>query len=73
MKPDSAGAHYNLGVALSQMPGRLHDAVAQFEEALRLQPDDAPGWHNLGLSWFHLGDFPAAAAAFREELRLKPR
>jgi superkiller protein 3 len=54
------------------MPGRLNDAIAQYEEALRLQPDYAPGWHNLGAAWFHLGNLPAAAAAFREELRLAP-
>ena len=54
------------------MPGRLQDAIAQFEAALRLDPDFAPGWHNLGASWFNLGNLPAAAAAFREELRLSP-
>jgi tetratricopeptide (TPR) repeat protein len=54
------------------MPGRLKDAIAQYEEALRLQPDLAPAWHNLGTVWFHLGNLPAAAAAFREEVRLSP-
>ena len=55
------------------MPGRLKDAIAQYKEVLRLQPDYAPGWHNLGACWFHLGNLPAAAAAFREELRLSPQ
>jgi tetratricopeptide (TPR) repeat protein len=72
LKPDSAEAHNNLGLAFAKMPGRLNDAIAQYEEALRLQPDYAPGWHNLGAAWFHLGNLPAAAAAFREELRLAP-
>jgi Flp pilus assembly protein TadD len=39
---------------------------------LRLRSDYAPGWHNLGASWFRLGNLPAAAAAFREALRLSP-
>jgi cytochrome c-type biogenesis protein CcmH/NrfG len=39
---------------------------------LRLKPDYAPGWHNLGVSRFNSGNLPAAAAAFREELRLSP-
>jgi tetratricopeptide (TPR) repeat protein len=65
-------AHNNLGNAWSQLPGRLNDAIAQYEEALRLRPDYAPGWHNLGVSRFNLGNMPAAAAAFREELRLSP-
>jgi tetratricopeptide (TPR) repeat protein len=72
LKPDLAAAHFNLGNAWARMPGRLNDAIAQYEEALRLQPDFAPGWHNFGLIWFHLGNLPAAAAAFREELRLSP-
>ncbi len=72
LEPDSGGAHYNLGVALAQLPGRLPDAIAQYQEALGLRPDDAKAWHNLGLSWFNLGNFPAAVDAFREEVRLKP-
>jgi tetratricopeptide (TPR) repeat protein len=72
LQPESAEVHNNLGLAWSQMPGRLKDAIAQFEAALRLKPDYARGWHNLGVTWFHAGNLPAAAAAFREELRLMP-
>jgi tetratricopeptide (TPR) repeat protein len=72
LKPDFAQAHYNLGNVWSKMPGRLNDAIAQYGEAVRLKPDFAPAWHNLGASWFQLENLPAAAAAFREELRLSP-
>jgi tetratricopeptide (TPR) repeat protein len=72
LQPDYAEAHYNLGLAWSQVPGRLNDAITQFEAALRLMPDFAPGWHNLGVSLIHFGNLPAAAAAFREEVRLSP-
>ena len=72
LKPDYVEAHYNLGNALAQLPERAKDAIAQYEETLRLKPDFTSGWHNLGVSWIHLGNLPAAAAAFREELRLKP-
>ena len=61
-----------MGNAWSQLPGRLPDAIAEYKEALRLQPDYASAWHNLGADWFRLGNPPAAAAAFREELRLSP-
>ena len=71
-RPNNERAHNNLGLALEKLPGRLPDAAAQYEEALRLQPDYAPGWHNLGVSWLHLGNLPEAVAAFREELRLTP-
>ncbi|HUJ42629.1 MAG TPA: tetratricopeptide repeat protein [Opitutaceae bacterium] len=72
LRPDYIEARYNLGLALSQTPGRLKDAIAQYEETLRLKPDFVAGWHNLGAAWFQLGNMPAAAAAFREELRLSP-
>jgi Flp pilus assembly protein TadD len=72
LRPDGADAHYNLGCALERKPGGLGDAVAQYREALRLEPDLAQGWHNLGASLYHMGNLPAAAAAFREELRCSP-
>ena len=72
LMPGYVEAHYNLGVAWSHLPGRLKDAITQYREALRLDPDHASAWHNLGASLYELGDLPAAAAAFREELRLLP-
>ena len=43
-RPDFAGAHVNLGLLYLQM-SQLDDAVAQFQEALRIEPgrDDALG------------------------------
>jgi len=70
--PDCWLAHNNLGLAWSEQPGRLNDAIARFRETVRLRPDHASGWYNLGASLGNLGDMPAAAAAFREELRLSP-
>ena len=70
LDPDLAEAHYNLANILAQMPGRLNDAIAEYKEMLRLKPDFAPGWKKLGECWFNLGDLSAAAAAFREEMRL---
>jgi protein O-mannosyl-transferase len=42
LQPDRADAHANLGDALARIPGRLPDAVAQYREALRLQPGFPP-------------------------------
>jgi protein O-mannosyl-transferase len=72
LQPDYVEALSNMGAVLEQMPGRLADAVAEYEQVVRLRPDYAPGWHNLGAALYHLGDLPAAAAAFREEVRLSP-
>ena len=66
-------AHYNLGVVWSKMPGRLKDAIAEFEAALRLKPDDTATHNNLGLAWSQMpGRLNDAIAQFEEVLRLKP-
>jgi hypothetical protein len=31
--------HYNLGSVLSQIPGRLPEAISHYEAALRIRPD----------------------------------
>ncbi|HWA26791.1 MAG TPA: tetratricopeptide repeat protein [Lacunisphaera sp.] len=45
LNPDCRMAHNNLGMVWSRMPGRMTDAIAEFEAALRLDPDN-PGTHN---------------------------
>jgi tetratricopeptide (TPR) repeat protein len=37
--PNSADAHVNLGIALSEIPGRKPEAIRHLEAALRLKPD----------------------------------
>jgi Flp pilus assembly protein TadD len=39
LKPDSAEAHNQLGLLEAQQ-GKLQSAIAQFQEALRLRPND---------------------------------
>ncbi len=38
-QPDFFDAHMNLGRALSQVPGRSAQAIAELEKAYQLQPD----------------------------------
>ncbi len=47
LRPDDAGAHYNLGAALAGQ-GKVDEAVAEYRTAIRLQPDDAQAHYNLG-------------------------
>jgi len=72
-RPGNYKARNNLGVILSNEPGRLNDAVAQFEAALRLRPDEASLHINLGLA---LSKVPArlndAAGQYQEALRREP-
>jgi tetratricopeptide (TPR) repeat protein len=70
--PENERAQYNLGCFLQKTPGRLDEAVAHFQEALRLRPDYADADCNLGASLASLGRMPEAIARYKEALRLKP-
>ncbi len=72
-RPNNARAHNSLGVAWSKLPGRLSDAIAEYETAVRLQPEDAEAHNNLGVALSHLpGRRNDAAAQFEAALRLQP-
>jgi tetratricopeptide (TPR) repeat protein len=42
LDPDSEKAHYNLGIALANVPGRSQEAIPHLEFVLRMHPDLAP-------------------------------
>jgi len=72
-RPNNERAHYNLGNAWLEIPGRLNDAIAQYEEALRLNPDYAEAHNSLGFAWaLTPGRLDDARAQFAEALRLDP-
>jgi len=72
-RPNNERAHYNLGNAWLEIPGRLNDAIAQYEEALRLNPDYAEAHNSLGFAWAQMpGRLDDARAQFAESLRLDP-
>ena len=71
--PESARPHYNLGTALAQIPGRLPDAIAEFESALRIRPDYAEAHYNLGNALARMpGRLPDAINEFEAALRSAP-
>jgi Flp pilus assembly protein TadD len=61
----------NLGFALVAQ-GRFDEAMAQYSEALRLDPDSPETHNNLGNALASLGRINEALAQYSEALRLKP-
>jgi tetratricopeptide (TPR) repeat protein len=68
--PGLAEAHNKLGSALGAV-GRLDDAVAQFQTALRIV-QTAEIHHNLGYAYAKLGQPALAVGEFEAALRLDP-
>jgi tetratricopeptide (TPR) repeat protein len=69
---DATAAHYNeFGNYLAQR-GSFQDALEYQRHALRLEPNNANLWLNLGTVQRQTGDLSAAAAAFRKAIDLDP-
>lgn len=68
--PGNDRAQFNLGCALVAQSGRLQEAAARFEEAIRLNPNYVEAHYNLGKALKALGRTREAIAQFEEALRL---
>ncbi len=66
LNPNSADAHYNLGLAL-KLQGRTEDAISNFLKALELNPQDGGTLYNLGCIYRSQGQ-DEKAIDFSEEL-----
>ena len=64
-------AHYNLGIALEQT-GKTEEAIAHYEQALRIKPNYAEAHNNLGVMFEHQDKLPEAIAHYEQALRIKP-
>jgi tetratricopeptide (TPR) repeat protein len=73
--PASWLAHNNLGLLLAPQPGRVPEAIAEYQAALEIEPNYPEAHFNLGSALAHSGmpeKLPDAIAEYQEALRLKP-
>jgi tetratricopeptide (TPR) repeat protein len=70
-QPDNPRAHKNLAAALERA-NRLPEAIAHYEQALRIAPNDAELYNVLGLVLVRDGRVPEGIGHYEEALRLKP-
>jgi predicted O-linked N-acetylglucosamine transferase (SPINDLY family) len=69
---DAARAEYQLGNDLAKA-GHFTEAIAHYEEALRLDPRHVNAHVNLGTAQHRLGDLDAAIACYRGALDVDPK
>lgn len=69
--PANARARVNYGGFLAQ-DGRFDDAIAQFQEALKLKPHFADAEFNYGNALSQKGDFAAAIPHYKRALASRP-
>ena len=52
--------------------GQTDEAISQYQEGLRLKPDYAGAYSNLGVALARKGQMDEAISQYQEALRLKP-
>ena len=62
---------YNRGNALDNL-GRLEEAIASYDQALAIKPDDNQAWYNRGVALGKLGRLEEAIASYDQALEIKP-
>jgi tetratricopeptide (TPR) repeat protein len=68
-------AKYAAVVAAAQQAMSRNDfkaAAEDYQQAVRMHPESAEMWANLGLMEHENGDYPAAIRSFQQAIRLKP-
>ena len=70
-KPKTAEEYVNRGAILS-IGGFWDGALANFDEAVRLEPNNASTWHSRGIAWKEKEQLDKAITDFDEAIRLNP-
>jgi len=72
VNPEDAVAHLNLGSALLEMPGRMPDAISEYQRAVRIYPNYAEAHNNLGAILLQSGRTTEAVVEYQAAVRLDP-
>ena len=70
-EPQLGGPHANLGMIYRQA-GKLPEAVAELEQAVRLNAQQPVYWNQLGITYRQTGDFAKAKEAYEKAIALDP-
>jgi tetratricopeptide (TPR) repeat protein len=70
--PTAAMLHLSAGARL-HVEGRLEDAVAEYDQAIGLDPSNPDAFYNRGLAREEIGESRRALRDFDAALRLKPK
>lgn len=68
---DEAKVRFERGLEYTYA-GRLDEAVSEYEASIRLNPDVAEVYNNLGFIYFDKGDLPKAVFYHRKSLEINP-
>ncbi|MFN6440364.1 MAG: CHAT domain-containing protein [Nostoc sp. DedSLP01] len=71
ISPTVSEAWHNRGLALGNF-GRFEEAIASYDKAIQLKPDDYSAWNYRGLALANLGRFEEAIASYDKAIQLKP-
>ncbi|CAM9696130.1 unnamed protein product, partial [Heterosigma akashiwo] len=72
VEPTNADGLNNLANCYSRVGRNTMEVVALYTKALEARPDHEIAGRNLGLTYYGLGDFASAEAAFAEHLSRRP-
>jgi Flp pilus assembly protein TadD len=64
--------HYQAAGKCSLAAGNFWEAVANYEQALRLRPDFGEAYNDLGIAWQRLGESARAEGCYRQAIRIMP-
>jgi tetratricopeptide (TPR) repeat protein len=67
VEADDLGAHYDLGTAYKEM-GLVDEAIAEFQQALRAEPEHLPTHEMLGQCFMEKGQFEVAVRSMNRAL-----